>query len=35
MAIAAYVASLERHSRSSPYNWFNFFDFWRRKGACQ
>lgn len=23
-----YVAALERHCRSHPYNWFNFFDFW-------
>lgn len=29
-AIARYAAILERHCRSDPYNWFNFFDFWRR-----
>ena len=29
-AIERYVAILERHCRSDPYNWFNFFDFWRR-----
>lgn len=23
-----YVATLERHCKASPYNWFNFFDFW-------
>ena len=23
-----YVATLERHCRAAPYNWFNFFDFW-------
>lgn len=23
-----YVAALERHCKASPYNWFNFFDFW-------
>jgi len=23
-----YVAALERHCKSSPYNWFNFFEFW-------
>ena len=23
-----YVAALERHCRSAPYNWFNFYDFW-------
>jgi hypothetical protein len=24
----SYVAALERHCRSAPYNWFNFSDFW-------
>lgn len=28
-AVAAYAACLERHCRAAPYNWFNFFDFWR------
>jgi predicted LPLAT superfamily acyltransferase len=23
-----YVATLERHCKAAPYNWFNFFDFW-------
>jgi len=23
-----YVATLERHCRAAPYNWFNFYDFW-------
>ena len=23
-----YVARLEYHCRSAPYNWFNFYDFW-------
>ena len=23
-----YVARLEHYSRSAPYNWFNFYDFW-------
>ncbi|MFH1603707.1 MAG: acyl-CoA synthetase [Pseudomonadota bacterium] len=23
-----YVAALERHSKSAPYNWFNFYEFW-------
>jgi predicted LPLAT superfamily acyltransferase len=27
-AIRRYVALLEKHCRSDPYNWFNFFDFW-------
>lgn len=26
----AYVDRLEQHCRAAPYNWFNFFDFWRR-----
>ncbi len=30
-AITVYAASLARHCRASPYNWFNFFDFWRPK----
>ncbi len=29
----AYVARLEESCRSAPYNWFNFFDFWRHDGA--
>jgi predicted LPLAT superfamily acyltransferase len=29
LAIKSYAAALERHCRSDPYNWFNFFDFWR------
>lgn len=28
-AIHAYARCLERHCRRQPYNWFNFFDFWR------
>jgi hypothetical protein len=28
-AVARYAALLERYCRSDPYNWFNFFDFWR------
>lgn len=28
-AQAAYVARLEHYCRLAPYNWFNFFDFWR------
>ncbi|MCL2344767.1 MAG: hypothetical protein FWC58_02790, partial [Desulfobulbus sp.] len=24
-----YAAALERHCRAAPYNWFNFFDFWK------
>jgi predicted LPLAT superfamily acyltransferase len=29
-AIERYVAVLEQYCRSDPYNWFNFFDFWRQ-----
>jgi predicted LPLAT superfamily acyltransferase len=28
-AITRYAALLEKHCRRDPYNWFNFFDFWR------
>lgn len=28
-AIERYAALLEQHVRTDPYNWFNFFDFWR------
>ena len=28
-AIERYAAVLENYCRSDPYNWFNFFDFWR------
>jgi predicted LPLAT superfamily acyltransferase len=28
-AIERYAALLDRYCRSDPYNWFNFFDFWR------
>jgi predicted LPLAT superfamily acyltransferase len=31
-AVRAYAGSLERHCRTAPYNWFNFFDFWRAQG---
>jgi len=32
-AITRYAALLEQYCRSDPYNWFNFFDFWRTP-AC-
>jgi predicted LPLAT superfamily acyltransferase len=32
-AIARYAALLEKYCRSDPYNWFNFFDFWRDASA--
>lgn len=25
-----YVSILEKYARKSPYNWFNFYDFWKR-----
>jgi predicted LPLAT superfamily acyltransferase len=28
--IRGYVERVEHHCRRAPYNWFNFFDFWRR-----
>jgi predicted LPLAT superfamily acyltransferase len=28
-AIRRYAGLLEKYCRSEPYNWFNFFDFWR------
>jgi hypothetical protein len=28
-AVERYAALLESHCRRDPYNWFNFFDFWR------
>ena len=28
-AVAAYADCVERHCRAAPFNWFNFFDFWR------
>lgn len=27
--VGDYVAWLERHTRAAPWNWFNFYDFWR------
>jgi predicted LPLAT superfamily acyltransferase len=27
-AMARYAALLDQHCRATPYNWFNFFDFW-------
>jgi predicted LPLAT superfamily acyltransferase len=26
--VEAFVARVETHTRSAPYNWFNFYDFW-------
>jgi predicted LPLAT superfamily acyltransferase len=33
-AMQAYVALLESLCRESPFNWFNFFDFWADDGAA-
>jgi predicted LPLAT superfamily acyltransferase len=30
-AIARYAAVLDKYCRSHPYNWFNFFEFWRAR----
>ena len=30
MLMQKYVATLERYCREYPYNWFNFFDFWKQ-----
>jgi predicted LPLAT superfamily acyltransferase len=27
--VRRYAARLEHHARDAPYNWFNFYDFWR------
>jgi predicted LPLAT superfamily acyltransferase len=29
-AVRRYAALLERHCKAAPYNWFNFFDFWKK-----
>jgi predicted LPLAT superfamily acyltransferase len=34
-AIERYAAVLEQYCRSDPYNWFNFFDFWRSPAAIR
>jgi len=28
-----FAARLEHHTRTAPYNWFNFYDFWHRRAA--
>ncbi|MGA2397547.1 MAG: acyl-CoA synthetase [Steroidobacteraceae bacterium] len=32
-AVERYAALLDRYCRSDPYNWFNFFDFWRERSG--
>ncbi|HET9390114.1 MAG TPA: hypothetical protein VFO44_10745 [Steroidobacteraceae bacterium] len=34
-AIVRYAALLEKHCRADPYNWFNFYDFWRPRNAAE
>ena len=34
-AMQRYVGLLEQHCRQTPYNWFNFFKFWRTDGSGQ
>jgi predicted LPLAT superfamily acyltransferase len=31
--IRDYAAMLEHYTRSAPYNWFNFYDFWNNRHA--
>jgi predicted LPLAT superfamily acyltransferase len=33
-AIERYAAVLDQYCRSDPYNWFNFYDFWRAQGGA-
>jgi predicted LPLAT superfamily acyltransferase len=33
VAMERYVGLLEKHCRQTPYNWFNFFEFWRPASA--
>jgi predicted LPLAT superfamily acyltransferase len=28
-AMQRYITGIERHCRNAPYNWFNFYDFWK------
>lgn len=30
LAMQRYVAAIERHCHDAPYNWFNFYDFWKK-----
>jgi predicted LPLAT superfamily acyltransferase len=34
-AIERYAAVLDQYCRSDPYNWFNFYDFWRTQGGVR
>jgi predicted LPLAT superfamily acyltransferase len=33
-AIERYAAALDRYCRNDPYNWFNFYDFWRSQNGA-
>lgn len=33
-AVKRYAALMEAYCRAAPYNWFNFFDFWRSPGPA-
>jgi predicted LPLAT superfamily acyltransferase len=33
-AVTRYAALLEQYCRSDPFNWFNFFDFWRSPASA-
>jgi predicted LPLAT superfamily acyltransferase len=33
-AIERYAAALDRYCRNDPYNWFNFYDFWRPQSGA-
>lgn len=32
-AVRRYAELIEQHCRQTPYNWFNFFDFWQKPAA--
>ena len=32
--VGRYAARLEAQSRAHPYNWFNLYDFWKRRAGC-
>ena len=33
--VGRYAARLEHHARCSPFNWFNFYDFWQDTPAAR
>jgi predicted LPLAT superfamily acyltransferase len=34
-AVRRYAAEIERACRAQPFNWFNFFDFWKADGDAR